>query len=72
MFYGCSGLTALNVSSFDTANVTDMSGMFQGCRKNTWMDIYGWDISKVEAYENFMDDGLNINGRSWEYFFRYR
>jgi surface protein len=28
MFYNCYGLTGLNLSSFDTSKVTDMSNMF--------------------------------------------
>ena len=31
MFYGCSGLTSLDLSHFNTQNVTDMIEMFKGC-----------------------------------------
>ena len=31
MFYGCSSLNELNLSNFNTNNVTDMSYMFDGC-----------------------------------------
>ena len=31
MFYQCISLKDLNLSNFDTNNVTNMSGMFQGC-----------------------------------------
>ena len=31
MFYGCSSLNELNISNFNTNNVADMSGMFDGC-----------------------------------------
>jgi surface protein len=33
MFYGCSSLTSLDMSSFDTSKVTNMSEMFHYCRK---------------------------------------
>ena len=33
MFDGCSGLTSLDLSGWDTSNVTDMRGMFNGCSK---------------------------------------
>ena len=33
MFYGCSGLTSLDVSNLDTSNVTTMSYMFTSCNK---------------------------------------
>ena len=31
MFYDCNSLTNLNLSNFNTQNVTDMSWMFIGC-----------------------------------------
>ncbi len=31
MFAGCSSLTTLDLSSFDTRNVTNMGGLFKGC-----------------------------------------
>ena len=31
MFHGCSSLKELNLSNFNTNNVTDMRGMFRGC-----------------------------------------
>ena len=32
MFVGCKSLTNLNLSNFNTQNVTDMSFMFVGCK----------------------------------------
>ena len=32
MFNECSSLTSLNLSNFNTNNITDMSGMFWGCK----------------------------------------
>ena len=31
MFYNCSSLKKLNLSNFNTNNVTNMIGMFDGC-----------------------------------------
>ena len=31
MFYGCSNLTNIDLSSFNTQNVNNMSFMFNGC-----------------------------------------
>ena len=31
MFYGCSALTSLDLSGWDTSKVTDMNGMFISC-----------------------------------------
>lgn len=47
MFSSCSGLTSLDLSKFDTRNVTDMSSMFSGCNRLTSLDLSGWDTSKV-------------------------
>ena len=33
MFYECSKLTNINLSSFNTQNVTNMSHMFEDCSK---------------------------------------
>ena len=33
MFYGCSSLTNINLSNFNTNNVNDMSDMFFECKK---------------------------------------
>ena len=47
MFSGCSGLTALDVSSFDTSNVTNMNNMFEECSGLTSLDVSSFDTSKV-------------------------
>ncbi len=47
MFFLCEKLESLNVSSFDTSNVTDMSMMFYGCRSLPTLDVSGFDAGKV-------------------------
>ena len=47
MFSGCSGLTSINLSNFDTSNVTDMSHMFSGCSGLTSLNLSNFDTSKV-------------------------
>ena len=47
MFYGCSSLTALDLSGLDTANVTDMGWMFYGCSRLTALDVSGFDTANV-------------------------
>ena len=54
MFYGCSGLMELNLSSWDTSSVTSMSSMFYGCSSLTSLDIYEWNTSNVTGlYQAF-------------------
>lgn len=47
MFANCKTLTALDVSFFDTRNVTDMSGMFANCKALTALDVSGFDTKYV-------------------------
>ena len=47
MFCYCSNLTTLDVSKFDTSNVTDMKGMFYGCSSLTSLDLSSFDTSNV-------------------------
>ena len=48
MFYYCTNLTSLDVSSFDTSNVTDMSGMFDNCKSLTSLDVSNLDTQNVK------------------------
>lgn len=47
MFHGCSKLADIDVSCFDTSQVTNMSGMFRGCESLTDIDLSGFDTSNV-------------------------
>ena len=49
MFYDCSELTYLNVTSFNTSKVTDMSEMFESCEKLPSLDIRNFDTSNVKT-----------------------
>ena len=47
MFYGCSGLTSLDLSHFNTQNVTNMSEMFDGCSGLTSLDLSHFNTQNV-------------------------
>ena len=47
MFRECSNLTTLDLSGFDTSNVTYMRYMFFGCSNLTTLDVTGFDTSNV-------------------------
>ena len=47
MFSYCKALTTLDVSKFDTKNVTDMSGMFSDCYALTTLDVSKFDTKNV-------------------------
>ena len=46
MFYNCT-FTALDLSNFNTSNVTRMTYMFSGCSSLTTLDLSNFDTSKV-------------------------
>ena len=47
MFNGCSNLTSLDLSNFDTSNVTSMEGMFYNCSSLTELDLSNFDTSNT-------------------------
>ncbi len=47
MFSGCNNLSNLDVSGFDTGNVTDMRWMFSGCSNLSNLDVSGFDTGNV-------------------------
>ena len=47
MFSGCSGLTSLDLSSFDTSNVVNMSEMFSSCSSLEELDVSSFNTSSV-------------------------
>ena len=47
MFYGCSSLKSLDLSSFNTSQVNDMSCMFYGCPALQSLDISSFNTSQV-------------------------
>ena len=47
MFYTCSSLTSLDLSSFNTSKVTDMQYMFFGCSSLTSLNLSNFNTSKV-------------------------
>lgn len=69
MFYGCSKLEYVDATSWDTSNVTTMSGMFSGCASyiselnlSNWT-INGTDISYMFAYNNYIN---KIDMNNWK------
>ena len=47
MFNYCTSLTSLDVSNWDTSNVTSMYGMIKYCDSLTSLDVSNWDTSNV-------------------------
>ena len=47
LFDGCSAITEINLSGFDTSNVIDMGMMFNDCAVLTSLDLSNFDTSNV-------------------------
>jgi surface protein len=51
MFSNCYKLTSLDLSNFDTSNVTDISYMFNGCNELTSINLgYYCDVTMASSY----------------------
>ena len=48
LFENCYSLTSLDLSNFDTSNVSNMSYMFSGCKNLENLDINHFKTSNVE------------------------
>ena len=46
-FNGCTSLTSVNATDWDTSQVTNMGGIFSNCTSLTSVNTTGWDTSQV-------------------------
>ena len=60
MFSGMSNLTTLNISNFDTSQVTDMSYMFMHMSSLTTLDLSNFNTSKVTNMGNMFYGMRNL------------
>ena len=67
MFHSCSALTSLDLSGWDTGNVTNMSFMFSGCAL-TSLDLSKWDTGNVTyMYDMFSGCALtSLDLSGWD------
>ena len=56
MFYECKALKSIDVSCFDTSNVTDISGMFERCYALESVDVSGFNTSSVTDMRGMFSD----------------
>ena len=68
MFVNCISLSTLDLSSFHTANVTQMQYMFSGCYNLTTIYVGdGWNVDKV--VDKVIDDDQNTINENTNYMF---
>ena len=56
----CTGLTSLDVTNFNTANVTDMSDMFSVCRNLAELDLSNFNTAKVTNMRSMFSGCKNL------------
>ena len=59
-FHYCSKLTSLDLSNWNTSNVTNMRGMFRNCPNLTSLDVNNWDTTKVTTMSYMFDCCSNL------------
>ena len=55
MFEGCSSLKQINLSNFNTNNVTDMSYMFNGCSSLKQINLSNFNTNNVTNMYRMFD-----------------
>ena len=58
MFYECKSLSSLNLSNFNTQNVTDMSDMFRWCESLSSINLSNLNTQNVTNM-SFMFEGCS-------------
>lgn len=67
MFSNCWELQTVDIMSFDLVPVRDVSYMFYQCPAGDGLQMvldWFW-FRNVDRYENFMDEGVLVNGEPW-------
>lgn len=67
MFSNCRELQTVDIMNFDLVPVRDVSYMFYQCPAGDGLQmVLDWFWFKnVDRYENFMDEGVLVNGEPW-------
>ena len=58
----CKNLTSINgISDWNTSNITQMSGLFNGCASLQSLDLSTWDVSKVTSFERVFSNCISLS-----------
>ena len=61
MFYECNKLTNINLSNFNTNNVTNMFCMFYGCSSLTNLNLSNFNTNNVTDMLGMFDGCFKLN-----------
>ena len=61
MFMGCSALTSINLTNFNTSNVTVMWSMFEGCSNLSSLDLRSFNTAKVTDMDSMFKNCSNLS-----------
>ena len=61
MFYECSSLKDINLSNFNTNNVTNMNCMFYGCSSLNKIDLSNFNTNNVTDMDYMFGDCPYLN-----------
>ena len=56
MFSSCKSLSSLDLSNFNTQNVTSMGYMFSGCKSLLSIDLSNFNTQNVTSMESMFSD----------------
>ena len=60
MFKDCSLLQKLDVSNFNTSNVTNMDEMFSGCKLFEELNVFNFNTNEVTSMQSMFKDCKNL------------
>ena len=60
MFSGCSNLTTLDLSNFDTSNTLNMKNMFTNCNSLISLNLSHFNVSLINNTENMFKDVIRF------------
>ena len=72
VFYNCSNLTILDLSSFDTSRTKNFTNMFNGCTSLTSLDIRNFDTTSITEDSKFDDIFNNCDNLEFINFKNYK
>lgn len=61
VFYDCTSLKTLNLSSFDTSKIVNLKEMFAGCSSLSSLDLSNFEFELVSNAENMFNSCSKLN-----------